>query len=184
MGRSTDSVTTDTPDEAHASIKQTATTTDIKTGKKWERPVATSNPDGSFDTTGGGGDDGGMDHEHRITELERVVPTLATKADVALLPTKTEFAELRADFAKFQATVADIRADIHKSITETSRWTHTALVGIFSVFVLGVVGLMFTIYNATKAPAPKQEAPAPVIITVPVPQVLPAPLASPPPPKK
>ncbi|MEX3972231.1 hypothetical protein [Paraburkholderia caribensis] len=152
------------------------------------RALSTATVDGG----GGGGDDGTMDHESRITELEKIVPTLATKADVAALPTKSDFADLRADFADFKAEmaghksgIADIRADIQKSITENTRWTHTALVAMIGAFLVGVTGLLFTIYNATKPGAPRSEPvsqPAamtpqqPIIINIP-----PAPAAAQPP---
>lgn len=116
---------------------------------------------------GGGGYNDGM--EARVTALEEAVKNLPTKAD---------FAELRAD-------MAEGREAVHKLLLENSRWTHTALVSMLSVAVLGILGLLFTIWNATKpavaqANAPVISAPAPVpniVINVPpsaVPQQAPA----------
>ncbi len=118
-------------------------------------------PPPPIDGDGGGGDDGNMDLDRRITAIEALIPTLATKSDLAHLATKADFGALRAD-------VADIRADIHKAISENTRWTHTATIGMFTAFVLGVLGLLFTIYNAAKAPT-KPEATAPIVITIPAP---------------
>lgn len=104
-----------------------------------------------------------MELDKRISAIETVLPTLATKADLNL-----GMAELRAD-------VAEIRADIHKAITENARWTHTATIGMFTAFVLGVLSLLFTMWNAAKQP---KEAPAaapqpPIIINVPAPSAAP-----------
>ncbi|MDR5776251.1 MULTISPECIES: hypothetical protein [unclassified Caballeronia] len=116
-----------------------------------------------------GGNDGEppnteMDISQRLIAIETVMPTLATKADLDV-----GMAEIRAD-------VADIRVDIHKAITENARWTHTATIGMFTAFVLGVLGLLFTIWNATKqskesGPGPSQP---PIIINVPAPAAIPA----------
>lgn len=185
----------------------TKTVTDMRTGKPYTSEPTTQSP---FDTSGGGGDDGGMDHERRIAELEKIVPTLATKTDISALPTsadlkgmrdasdlfraeiKAEFHALRADFAKATASISDVRADIQKSITENTRWTHSALWGILGTFLIGLLGLLFTIYNATKPSAQKAEAPVasaapaqqPIVITLPVPQAAPAPIAPTAPPRK
>lgn len=126
------------------------------------RPVRA---DREFDKGGGGGDDGGMELEPRITAIEAIIPTLATKSDIAQLATK-------ADLSDFRADVADIRADIHKAIAENTRWTHTATIGMFTAFVLGVLGLLFTIWNATKgAPERTAQSAAPIVITIPMPSV-------------
>lgn len=95
-------------------------------------------------------DNGGM--ETRIIKLEEAV---------AALPTKADFAQLRAD-------IADTRTDVHKAIADNHRWTHGALLAILSVGVIGILGLLFTIYNATKsAPALSSQAPATIILQVP-----------------
>jgi hypothetical protein len=104
-----------------------------------------------------------MSHETRITEIERLIPTLATKMDMA---------ELRQNFAEFRADVADIRTDIHKAITENARWTHNAAIGMFSAFIVGVGGLLYTISIGSKSPPPTvtpipSTTTAPIVITIP-----------------
>jgi hypothetical protein len=125
--------------------------------KRLEAPIP------PIDGGGGGGDDGGMTLlEQRISAIETLIPTLATKPDLAPLATK-------ADLSGFRADVADIRTDIHKAITENSRWTYTATIGMFTAFVLGVTGLLFTMYNASKQAPPRAEptAIAPIVIQIP-----------------
>ncbi|MFE1574339.1 hypothetical protein ACFIQG_21465 [Comamonas odontotermitis] len=106
------------------------------------------------------------DMEARITALEEAVKNL---------PTKTDFAELRAD-------MAEGREAVHKLLLENSRWTHTALISMLSVAVIGILGLLFTIWNATKPASVSTSAPAivqpsqspPIIINVPGPATNPA----------
>ena len=115
-----------------------------------------------FGDSGEPPDNGGM--EARLATLEQAVKEL---------PTKVDFAELRAD-------MSEGREAVHKLLLENSRWTHTALVSMLSVAVIGILGLLFTIWNATKPssnhpPAaiaqPSQQPP--IIINIP-------PLAAPP----
>lgn len=104
--------------------------------------------------------------EARVTALEEAVKNQPTKAD---------FAELRADIAKGQA-------DMHKAIADNHRWTHTALVSMISVAVIGIIGLLVTIWNASKPhnaqpQAPIAQAPTqqqPIIINVPAASAAPA----------
>lgn len=96
--------------------------------------------------------DGGM--EARLEALEKAV---------ADLPTKADFAGLRAD-------MADGRADIHKMIADNQRWTHSALVAIISLVGVGLVGLVLTFWNATRSLQAASSAPVaqpPIIINVP-----------------
>lgn len=114
----------------------------------------------------GGGPPHNEDMEARIKALEEALKNL---------PTKTDFAELRAD-------MAEGREAVHKLLVENSRWTHTALVSMLSVCVIGILGLLFTIWNASKSTA--HQAPAavvqqpyqqpPIIINVPAAQPTPA----------
>lgn len=107
---------------------------------------------------------GGM--EARVTALEEAVKNL---------PTKTDFAELRAD-------MAEGREAVHKLLLENARWTHTAVIGMISVSVIGILGLLLTIWNTAKPP-PQQQAISqpsqlpPIIINVP--QAAPAPSPTP-----
>jgi len=105
-----------------------------------------------IDPPGGGGDNGDM--EARVIKLEEAI---------ANLPTKVDFAELRADIAKGQA-------DMHKAIADNHRWTHGALIGFVTLAVVGIVGVMGTIWNLGKpvpAPAAQSTPQAPIIINVP-----------------
>lgn len=102
---------------------------------------------------GGGGPPHNDGMEARVSALEEAVKNL---------PTKTDFAELRADIAKGQA-------DMYKAIADNHRWTHGALVGIGTIAVAGIIGVMSTIWTTGKPapqPAPPQ-ASQPIIINVP-----------------
>lgn len=80
--------------------------------------------------------------ETRVTALEEAVKNLPTKAD---------FAELR--------------ADMHKNTVEVQRWMIATVIALF----LGFSGLFFTMNNSTKpAPVTSQASPQqPIIINVP-----------------
>ncbi|WP_155873896.1 hypothetical protein [Achromobacter xylosoxidans] len=112
-----------------------------------------------FGKRGGGGDNGGMD---RFDHLEKRVEEI----DDRLGRIETSLVALEGGLSsKMEA----LRADIHKSVSENNKWTHTATVGMFSAFILGVLGLLFTIWNAGKAPTAPLPTPqqGPVIITIP-----------------
>lgn len=103
-----------------------------------------------------GGNDGGREPPHNDNMEARVK---ALEDAIKNLPTKADFAELRAD-------MVEGREGVHKLLIENSRWTHTALVSMLSVTVIGIIGLLFTIWNATKTTAPQANTP---VITVPAP---------------
>lgn len=65
-------------------------------------PIRDGQPNG-FDAGGGSGDDGGM--EQRLAKLEAIVPTLATKLDLA---------EVRQELIRAEGS---IRTDMHKEFT-------------------------------------------------------------------
>ncbi|WP_447916220.1 hypothetical protein [Delftia acidovorans] len=123
-------------------------------------------PRAKFDGGDGGGDNSAM--EARVSALEEAIKNL---------PTKTDFAELRADIAKGQA-------DMYKAIADNHRWTHGALVGIGTIAVAGIIGVMSTIWTTGK-PSPQPTPPQasqPIIINVPpasTPAVPPAPASAP-----
>ena len=73
------------------------------------------------------------------TRLDTILPTLATKADIA-----------------------DVRADIHHAVGETHKWMIATVVGLF----LGFGGLFLAMSNALK-PSPAINPSQPVIIQVP-----------------
>lgn len=95
------------------------------------------------------------------------------KSDVSVL--KTDVSMLKADVAVIKenfstkADVAEIRADISDAIIASNRWNHAALIGMFGAFVLGAIGLLFTIWNTSKAPdqAVASQSHAPIVIQVP-----------------
>lgn len=76
--------------------------------------------------------------EARLTALETIIPTLATKADVA-----------------------EVRADIAKGISETQKWMVATVIGM----MIGFGGLFLAMSNALK-PSPQVQQ-APIIINVP-----------------
>lgn len=107
--------------------------------------------------------------EARLSALESAVKSLPTKAD---------FAEFRAEL---RADVANSQADMHKAIADNHRWTHGALVGFAGLSVAGIIGMMATVWNASKpgpATAPVAQQ-APIIINVPTPAPLPSPQPAP-----
>jgi hypothetical protein len=126
------------------------------------------------DRSGGSGDDGGMD-DGRIAAIESDVAVLKTdvavlKVDVASL--KIDVAslreEMRVGFAELRTIGAETKADIHKAIAENQRWTHGAVVGMFSLAVIGIIGLLVTIWNTSKTVAPiSASSPPPIIINIP-----------------
>lgn len=96
-----------------------------------------------FDGPPGGGDNGGMDARLTAleTRLDAVLPTLATKTDVA-----------------------EVRVDIQRSVNETHKWMIATVIGLF----LGFGGLFLAMSNALK-PSTNHSSAAqpPVIINVP-----------------
>lgn len=149
-----------------------------------------SRPSSLVANGGGGGDNDDM--EARVTALEEAVKNLPTKADLDGMrqatkadldgmraEVKADFSELRAelrtDMAGMRADIAKSQADMHKAIADNHRWTHTALVSMISVAVIGILGLLVTIWNASKpqnaqtqasiAQTPAQQQP--IIINVP-----------------
>ncbi|HZV66258.1 MAG TPA: hypothetical protein VFG03_15230 [Telluria sp.] len=83
--------------------------------------------------------------DRRLTVLETrfdtILPTLATKADLAELG--AEFASLRADY---KSDFGNFRADIQNVIISTHRW----LIGTIIVLLLGFGGMILTMANALK----------------------------------
>lgn len=154
--------------------------------KDWS---ATSAPDSRERLLGNGndgGDNGGMDYrldhlekrvdiiDGRLGRIEGDVTTLST--DVGAIKTSLVTFE-----GKLTTAVEALRGDIARAISENHKWTHTAMLGMFSTFVLGVLGLLFTIWSTSKATAPPTlPQQPPIIITIPsssVAPVMPAPIA-------
>jgi Mg2+ and Co2+ transporter CorA len=97
----------------------------------------------SLDTSGDPPDDRGM--EQRLTALEArldtILPTLATKADVA-----------------------EIRVDMNKMNAEIKTWTLATVLTIIGTMLAAIFGIA-TIFNAASQGSRPQ--PAPIIITLP-----------------
>lgn len=122
----------------------------------------------------GGGEppyDGSM--EHRITALEArwdaILPTLATKADLAELG-----AELRAELrdglhqnamatsalrSEMQQSFGELRTEMQKLNTDIKTWTLATVLTIIGTMLAAILGIS-QIYKTTPPPAP-------IIITIP-----------------
>jgi hypothetical protein len=116
------------------------------------RPSATPLKTGAGATVAGGGEppyDGTM--EHRITALEArwdaIVPTLATKADVA---------ELRAEMRQ---SFADVRGELQKMSSDNKSWMLATVLSIIGTMLAAILGIS-QIYKAAPPPVP-------IIITLP-----------------
>lgn len=101
--------------------------------------------EGTLDNGGGPPHDGNMDA--RLTALETrfdaVLPTLATKADMA-----------------------ELRADVHKINAEIKGWTLATMITIIGTMLAAIFGIS-QIYKSTNTPqAPAQQS-SPIIINVP-----------------
>lgn len=104
------------------------------------------------------------DMESRVSKLEDAI---------AGLPTKADFADLRADV---KTGISDLRTEIHKNSIDLHRWMLGTVIGLF----LGFGGLFMAMSNSLKqstAPAPAVAPQQPIIINVPA--VTPAPPAEP-----
>jgi hypothetical protein len=84
-----------------------------------------------------GGDHSNVDHEKRITAIETLMPTLATKTDMA---------EMRADFHGMDASI--------------KTWMIATILGLF----FGFAGLFFAMNNSLHAPATPSPTLAPIVI--------------------
>lgn len=88
----------------------------------------------------GGGDDGRMETEKRLTAIETVLPTLATKTDVA-----------------------DLRADLYKMDASIKTWMIATIIGLF----FGFAGLFFAMSNSLKSAPISPAAAPPIVINMP-----------------
>lgn len=104
-----------------------------------ERLSIVERPGATVDGGGGSGDDGGMDHRITVleTKLETVLPTLATKTDIA---------DVR---GAMQTGFAEVRADFHQNTVSTTRWMIATVIGLFIGF-----GSLFIAITNTLKPAP------------------------------
>jgi hypothetical protein len=88
----------------------------------------------------------------RLQAIEALLPTLATKADLAELR-----GEMRAGFAQLRAEMAEGRA-------ENQRWLIATVIGLF----IGFGGLFMAMSHALK-PVASASAQPPIVINVPGP---------------
>lgn len=105
----------------------------------------------------GGGYDGDMDK--RLTVLETMLPTLATKADIG---------DTKAAIGDTKVAIESVKAEIHKSSGETHKWMIATVIGLF----LGFGGLFLAMSNALK-PSASTGQQQPIIINVPQPAAAP-----------
>lgn len=94
------------------------------------------------------------DMEARVKALEEAVKNLPTKAD---------FADLRAEV---KTGISDLRAEMHKGSIEIHKWMIGTVIGLF----LGFGGLFLAMSNAMKpaqTATTQQPQTAPIIINVP-----------------
>jgi hypothetical protein len=149
------------------------------------RPSATPLKTGTGATVAGGGEppyDGNM--EHRVTSLEArwdaIVPTLATKADVAELRAEMQqsfadmraemqqsFAEMRAEMQESSAEIrmemrqsfGDVRAEMQRMSSDNKSWLLATVLTIIGTMLAAILGIS-QIYRAAPPPVP-------IIITLP-----------------
>lgn len=78
------------------------------------------------------------------------------------LPTKADFADLRADV---KTGMSDLRAEMHKNSIDIHRWMIATVIGLF----LGFGGLFLAMSNGLKQPAPQPASvqQPPIIINMP-----------------
>lgn len=90
----------------------------------------------------------------RVAAIEAILPTLATKADLA-----------------------ELRGDMHEMNANISRWMQATVLTVIGTVVLGFAGLGFTLMSAIK-PAPQAQQPTVIVVPQPIaasPQLAPAP---------
>lgn len=116
-----------------------------------------------------------IDRNHRLKDGGPPTDNGAMEARIKALEDAVKELPTKADFAALRADMAEGREGVHKLLLENSRWTHTALVGMLSVSVIGIIGLLLSIWNANKPASTPPSPPAvaqpaqqpPIIINVP-----------------
>nr|WP_230956780.1 hypothetical protein [Xylella fastidiosa] len=112
--------------------------------------------------------------EARIVQLETIIPTLATKADVESLRAdlNKSAGELRADLNK---SAGELRADFEKAQKENRTWMLATVIGLFAG-ILGVGGFVVGSIKGSYQALPAQSPP--IIIQVPAQALQPPPQAA------
>jgi len=94
--------------------------------------------------------------EQRIANIESIIPTLATKADL-----HESIGGLRADFERFRAdvnkTVGELRTDFERGQKENRAWMLATVLALF----VGVVGAGSYFMSGNQQSA---SSPAPIIV--------------------
>ncbi len=85
-----------------------------------------------------------METERRLTAIETLMPTLATKTDVA-----------------------EVRADLHQMDASVKTWMLGTVITIIGAMLAAIFGVAQTFKNS--APQAQIAAPAPIIINMPAP---------------
>ncbi|MDC7963932.1 hypothetical protein PRA13_09015 [Xylella fastidiosa] len=95
--------------------------------------------------------------EARIVQLETIIPTLATKADVESLRAdlNKSAGELRADLTK---SAGELRADFEKAQKENRTWMLATVIALFAG-ILGVGGFVVSSIKGSYQALPAQSAP-------------------------
>ncbi|MBC5767301.1 hypothetical protein [Ramlibacter albus] len=116
------------------------------------------------DTASGGDYDHDMDRRMMTLEVkwDAILPTLATKSDLAEL--RTEIREVRTEVHKeigevrteMQREFGAVRAEIQKGINETQRWMIATVIGLF----IGFAGLFLAMTNTLRPQPVAVSAPA------------------------
>ncbi len=122
--------------------------------------------------------------DRRLTVLETrfdiILPTLATKSDVenlraeirlGLENVRAEFRidleNLRAEFridlerlrGEFRSEMKGVRGDLHKAISNLLKW----MIGLYATMFIGLVGVNFAMFNATRSLIESYQKAAPAI---------------------
>ncbi|MDC6410213.1 hypothetical protein [Xylella fastidiosa] len=123
--------------------------------------------------------------EARIVQLETIIPTLATKADVESLRAdlNKSAGELRADLNKsagelradLNKSAGELRADFEKAQKENRTWMLATVIALFAG-ILGVGGFVVSSIKRSYQALPAQSAP--IIIQVPAQALQPPPQAA------
>ncbi|AIC11209.1 hypothetical protein LZ756_05940 [Xylella fastidiosa subsp. sandyi] len=122
--------------------------------------------------------DGNLSHdasmEARIVQLETIIPTLATKADVESLRAdlNKSAGELLADLNK---SAGEMRADFEKAQKENRTWMLATVLALFAG-ILGVGGFVVSSIKGSYQALPAQSAP--IIIQLPAQALQPPPQAA------
>lgn len=115
----------------------------------------------------------------RLANFDISIKTGFAELRTAFAELRAEFVELRGEMARHReevrAEMEKMRAEMHKGMTDIVKW-------VIAVN-LASMGTLFTILKMTeKPPSPASAQPAPIIITIPMPQLA-APPAAPATPK-